>query len=295
MLETILQLAINGLLIGGIYALISIGLTLIFGVVRIVNFAQGEFLMIGMFATFWIFSFFKIDPYLAVFIFVPLLFLVGVATERVIIKPILSAPPIAQIFSTFGLSIVLQNGALMLWKSDYRSLEGAYSNAVLNLGGLIINVPHLVVFLAAVFIVLVLFWFLKRTYLGKAMTAVAQDRESAELMGVDIDKIYMLAFGIGIGLEGLAGALIMPIYSTYPTVGFTFALIAFVVVVLGGLGSMVGAFLGGLVIGLVEAFAGFFISPELNTAIYFVIFILVLIIRPSGIMGMVGTEEMGAK
>jgi len=295
MLETILQLAINGLTLGGIYALIAIGLTLIFGVVRIINFAQGEFLMIGMFATFWIFSLLKIDPYIALFIFTPLLFLLGVGTERLIIKPILNAPPIAQIFSTFGLSIVLQNGALMFWKSDYRSLETASSNAVLNWGGLMINVPRLVAFLAAVGIVILLYLFLQKTYLGKAMNAVAQDRDAAQLMGVDINKIYMVAFGVGIGLEGLAGALIMPIYATYPTVGFTFGLIAFVVVVLGGLGNMIGAFLGGLIIGLVESFSGFYISPELNTAIYFLIFVLVLIIRPSGLMGIVGAEEMGLK
>jgi branched-chain amino acid transport system permease protein len=295
MVETILQLTINGLLIGGIYALIAIGLTLIFGVVRIINFAQGEFLMIGMFATFWIFSLLKIDPYIGLLIFTPLLFLLGMGTERVIIKPIQNAPALAQIFSTFGLSIVLQNGALMFWKSEYRSIETSYSSAMINWAGLMINVPRLVVFLVAVGIVIFLYLFLQKTYLGKAMSAVAQDRDAAQLMGVDINKIYMLAFGLGIGLEGLAGALIMPIYATYPTVGFTFGLIAFVVVVLGGLGNMFGAFLGGLVIGLVESFSGFFISPELNTAIYFLIFVLVLIIRPSGLMGMVGAEEMGLK
>jgi branched-chain amino acid transport system permease protein len=251
--------------------------------------------MIGMFATFWIFSLLKIDPYLALFIFTPLLFLLGMGTERVIIKPIQNAPPIAQIFSTFGLSIVLQNGALMLWKSDYRSLETSYSNAVISWAGLMINVPRLVAFLVAVGIVIFLYLFLQRTYLGKAMNAVAQDRDAAQLMGVDISKVYMLAFGLGIGLEGLAGALIMPIYATYPTVGFTFGLIAFVVVVLGGLGNMIGAFLGGLVIGLVESFSGFYISPELNTAIYFLIFVLVLIIRPQGLMGAVGAQEMGLK
>jgi branched-chain amino acid transport system permease protein len=295
MLETVLQLTINGLLLGGIYSLIAIGLTLIFGVVRIINFAQGEFLMIGMFATFWIFSLLKIDPYLALFIFTPLLFLLGMGTERLIIKPIQNAPPIAQIFSTFGLSIVLQNGALMFWKSDYRSLETSYSNAVISWAGLMINVPRLVAFGVAVGIVIFLYLFLQRPYLGKAMNAVAQDRDAAQLMGVDINRVYMLAFGLGIGLEGLAGALIMPIYATYPTVGFTFGLIAFVVVVLGGLGNMIGAFLGGLVIGLVESFSGFYISPELNTAIYFLIFVLVLIVRPSGLMGIVGAEEMGLK
>jgi branched-chain amino acid transport system permease protein len=183
----------------------------------------------------------------------------------------------------------------MFWKSDYRSLETSYSNDVISWAGLMINVPRLVAFGSAVGIVIFLYLFLQRTYLGKAMNAVAQDRDAAQLMGVDINRVYMLAFGLGIGLEGLAGALIMPIYATYPTVGFTFGLIAFVVVVLGGLGNMIGAFLGGLVIGLVESFSGFYISPELNTAIYFLIFVLVLIVRPSGLMGIVGAEEMGLK
>ena len=180
MAETILQLTINGLLLGGIYALIAIGLTLIFGVVRIINFAQGEFLMIGMFAAFWVFSLLRIDPYIAIFIFTPLLFLLGMGTERVIIKPIQKAPTLAQIFSTFGLSIVLQNGALMFWKSDYRSIETAYSSAMINWAGLMINVPRLVAFLVAVGIVIFLYLFLQKTYLGKAMSAVAQDRDAAQ-------------------------------------------------------------------------------------------------------------------
>ncbi len=291
----ILQVIINGLLLGGIYALVAIGLTLIFGVVRIINFAQGEFLMIGMFASFWLFHLFGIDPYLSILLVAPAVFLFGVLTERVIIKPLLNAPSNSLVFATFGLSIVLQNGALLLWKSDPRAVDTSYSNAVILLGGLVINVPRLVVLAATVAIVIGLYFFLKRTYWGKALTAVAQDRDAATLMGVNIQKVYMVAFGLGVGLEALAGSLLLPIYSAVPSVGFGFAIIAFVVVVLGGMGDMFGAFLAGLIIGLVEAFSGFFISPQLQGAIYYVIFVVVLVLRPQGLMGKIGAQEMGFK
>ena len=212
-----------------------------------------------------------------------------------IIKPLLNAPSNSLVFATFGLSIVLQNGALLLWKSDPRAVDTSYSNAVILLGGLVINVPRLVVLAATVAIVIGLYFFLKRTYWGKALTAVAQDRDAATLMGVNIQKVYMVAFGLGVGLEALAGSLLLPIYSAVPSVGFGFAIIAFVVVVLGGMGDMLGAFLAGLIIGLVEAFSGFFISPQLQGAIYYVIFVVVLVLRPQGLMGKIGAQEMGFK
>jgi branched-chain amino acid transport system permease protein len=295
MLSIVLQVVINGLLLGGIYALVAIGLTLIFGVVRVINFAQGEFLMIGMYAAFWLFHLVGIDPYLSLWFITVAVFALGMLTQKVIIRPLQNAPSSALIFATFGLSIVLQNSALMLWKSDHRAIQTAYSNAVFLLGDLVINVPRLVVLLVTIAIVIALFLFLQRTYFGKAMTAVAQDREAAMLMGVDIHKVYRVAFGVGVGLEALAGALLIPIYSAVPTIGFHFCIIAFVVVVLGGMGNMFGAFIAGLIIGLVEAFSGFFISPQLQAALYYVIFVVVLVIRPQGLLGMVGAQEMGLK
>jgi branched-chain amino acid transport system permease protein len=294
-LTIVAQVFINGLLLGGIYALVSIGLTLIFGVVRVINFAQGEYLMLGIYGTFWLFDLFGVDPYISFLLITPLVFIFGLLTQKMIIRPLLSAPPSALIFATFGLSIVLQNGALLAWKSDPRSIQTSFSSAVLLLGGLAINTPRLVIFIATVAIVIGLYFFLNRTYWGKALTAVAQDRIAAQLMGVDIDKVYLLAFGIGVALEGLAGALLLPIYSAEPTIGTNFCIIAFVVVVLGGMGNVFGAFLAGLIIGFVEAFSGFFISPQLQGAVYFLIFVVFLIIRPQGLMGMIGAEEMGHK
>ncbi|MBW1765882.1 MAG: branched-chain amino acid ABC transporter permease [Deltaproteobacteria bacterium] len=285
MLETILQLIINGLLLGGIYALISIGLTLIFGVLEIINFAHGEFLMLGMYASFWLFELFGIDPYLSLFILVPGFFLLGLAVQRIIIQPIIDAPPLNQIFATVGLSIVLQNVALLFWKADYRTVRTAYSSLVLKTHGLMISFPRLVAFVLALTMIAALLIFLKRTYTGKAIQALAQERRAAMLMGININRTYQIAFGIGTACVGAAGAMLIPIYYAFPTVGALFVLVAFVVVILGGYNSLVGALVGGLIIGLVESFSGFFISPHLKEAIYFAIFILILLYRPTGLFG----------
>jgi branched-chain amino acid transport system permease protein len=189
---------------------------------------------------------------------------------------------------------VLQNAALMVWKADYRSVDTEYARAVLSLGPLQVGVSRLAAFLVALAITIGLFWFLKRTYLGKAIRCVAQNKTAALLMGVNIARINLITFGIGAALVGVAGALLMPIYPVFPTTGTYFVLIAFVVVVLGGMGNVTGAFLGGLIIGLVEAFSGFYV-PALKEAVYFVVFIAVLWLRPTGLFGVVGAEEMGLK
>jgi len=280
-----MQLIINGLLLGGIYALISIGLTLIFGVVEIINFAHGEFLMLSMYASYWLFQLYGVDPYLSLLIVIPIFFLIGLAVQRIIIQPIIHAPPLNQIFATVGLGLVLQNAALFFWKADYRTVRTAYSGLCLKTGGLIISFPRLVAFILALVIIAALLIFLKRTYTGKAIRALAQERRAAMLMGINIYRTYQIAFGIGIACVGAAGGILIPIYYAFPTVGSLFVLIAFVVVVLGGYNSLVGALIGGLIIGLVEAFSGFFLSPHLKEAVYFVIFILILLLRPTGLFG----------
>ena len=285
MLVIVIQLIINGLLLGGIYALISIGLTLIFGVLEIINFAHGEFLMLSMYASYWLFQLLGVDPYLSLLMVIPIFFLIGLAVQRIIIQPIINAPPLNQIFATVGLSLVLQNVALFFWKADYRTVRTAYSALCLKTSGLMISFPRLVAFLLALAIISVLLIFLKRTYTGKAIRALAQERRAAMLMGINIYRTYQIAFGIGIACVGAAGAMLIPIYYAFPTVGALFVLIAFVVVVLGGYNSLVGALIGGLIIGIVEAFSGFYLSPHLKEAIYFVIFILILLLRPTGLFG----------
>ncbi len=285
MLTTILQLALNGILLGGIYALISIGLCLIFGVIEIINFAHGEFLMLSMYTTYYLFTTMGIDPYLSIVIVAPLFFLFGMAVQRCIIQPILDAPALNQIFATVGLSLVLQNFALLMWKADYKTLKTAYSGTVLQSGDLMVGLTRLVAFGSAVAVIIGLFVFLKRTYTGKAIRALAQERRAAMLMGINVNRTYQIAFGIGVGCTAIGGAAIMPVYYAFPTVGGLFCLTAFVVVILGGYNSMVGTLIGGLLIGLVESFSGFFISPHLKEAIYFIIFILILFVRPTGLLG----------
>jgi branched-chain amino acid transport system permease protein len=278
-------LIIDGLLLGGIYALISIGLTLIFGVVEIINFAHGEFLMLSMYSSYWLFQLYGVDPYVSMIIVLPAFFIIGWAVQRIIIQPIINAPPLNQIFATVGVSLVLQNAALFFWKADYRTVRTAYSGLSLKTAGLMISFPRLVAFFLALALIALLLTFLKRTYTGKAIRAIAQERRAAMLMGIDINRMYKVAFGIGIACVGAAGAMLIPIYYTFPTVGGLFVLIAFVVVILGGYNSLIGALVGGLIIGVVEAFSGFFLSPHLKEAVYFVIFILILLFRPTGLFG----------
>jgi branched-chain amino acid transport system permease protein len=282
---TIMQLLINGLLLGGIYALISIGLTLIFGVLEIVNFAHGEFLMLSMYASYWLFQLYGVDPYLSILIILPMFFLIGLVVQRVTIQPIINAPMLNQVFMTVGLSMVIQNVALFVWKADYRTVKTAYSSLNLKTSGLIINFPRLVAFILAMGIIAALLIYLKKTYTGKAIRALAQERRAAMLMGINVYRTYQIAFGIGIACVGAAGAILIPVYFVFPGVGALFVLIAFVVVILGGYNSLIGSLIGGLIIGVVEAFSGFFISPHLKEAIYFVIFILILLFRPAGLFG----------
>jgi branched-chain amino acid transport system permease protein len=289
------QVLISGILMGGIYALISMGLTLIFGVTRIVNFAHGEYVMLSMYAALVFFTQFNLDPYLAAIPIAVLAFLAGAVTQRLIIQPLLNASHASQVFVTMGLSITLMNVALMIWGADFHSVRSSYEAVVLPLGPWSVGVPRLVAFLVAVGMMAGLLLFLRKTFLGKAITAVSQDRMAALLMGIDVNRVYVMAFGIGIACVGVAGAVLLPIYSVFPTVGSYFGMAAYVVVVLGGFGSMAGALVGGLIIGVVEALSGYFISPGLKEAVYMLIFIAVLVIRPSGLLGIVGSEEMGVK
>jgi branched-chain amino acid transport system permease protein len=281
----ILQLIINGLLLGGMYALISIGLTLIFGVLEIVNFAHGEFLMLAMYGSYFLFKLYGIDPYLTLFFILPVFFFVGVLVQRTIIQPILNAPPLNQIFMTVGLSLVLQNAALFFWKAEYHTVKTAYSAVNLKVARLMINFPRLVAFILAMSLMIARLMFLKKTFTGMAIRAVAQDRKAAMLMGINVYRTYQIAFGIGICCVGAAGCMLIPVYFVFPGVGALFVLVAFVVVILGGYNSLIGSLVGGLIIGVVEAFSGFFISPHLKEATYFMIFILILLFRPTGLFG----------
>jgi branched-chain amino acid transport system permease protein len=293
-MEIFFNILLSGLLLGGIYSLVSIGLNLIFGVVRIVNFAQGEFIMLAMYATFFCFAKFGIGPYYAVFLVAPLMFVFGLAVQRLILQP-LQNEPMMQVFATFGLLILLENSVLAITRGEGYSLAGTYSRAVIEVFGLRASVSRVVVFFAATAIAIALMIFLSRTMAGKAIRAVIQDRQSARLMGINVERTYLLTFALGSALAGVAGALLAPIYTLSPYIGGNFILAAFAVVVLGGLGSVPGAFIGGILVGVMEAFAGYYIDPALKQAIWFIIFVVVLVVRPSGLMGQAGAEEVGLR
>ena len=290
----LIQVLINGLLLGGVYALISIGLTLIFGVVRVINFAHGEFLMLAMYLSYFSFEFLNLNPYVSLIITVPLMFLMGMLTDQLIIRPLRNAPSYMQIFATVGLSIVLLNAALF-FTGDYHSINMPFAKRSLDVGVISISCARLVIFVSSIGVSVALFLFLKKSDIGKQIRAIAQDRMAAQLMGINLNKIYMVTFGIGTALVAVAGGLIMPVYYVFPSVGVYFVLTAFVVVVLGGMGNMVGALIAGMIIGLTDALSGYYIDPSLKEATYFIIFLFVLFVKPSGLMGMIGAEEMGMK
>ena len=291
-MDPILNVLVFGILLGGIYGLVSIGLNLIFGVVRIVNFAQGELVMFGMYGSYYAYAYLGLNPYLSVLVVAPLVGLLGMAIQRLVIQPLRDEPNM-QIFATFGLLIMFQNIMLALSRGEAFSIGGQVGAEVLTVGDLKISVVRLVTLVATTLITIGLHLFLSRTMAGKAIRAVTQDKRAARVMGINVERTFLITFGIGAALAGMAGALLTPIYSITPAVGGNFILAAFAVVVLGGLGSVWGAYIGGLIVGVVEAFAGYYIDPALKNAIWFIIFLVVLIVRPSGLLGQVGAEEVG--
>ena len=293
-MDSLLSVLLSGLLLGGIYSLVAIGLNLIFGVIRVVNFAQGEFVMLGMYATFVCYAVLHVDPYLAIAIVFPLLFVFGVLVQRFILQRLQNEPNM-QIFATFGLLMLLQNVVLAATGGAAFSIRTPLSGMAIAAGPVQVSVPRVIALVAVTAVAVALQWGLRSTMTGKAVRAVAQDRRAARLMGINVERTYMLTFGVGAGLAGMAGALLAPIFTLSPQIGGNFILAAFAVVVLGGLGSVLGAYLGGFLIGMTEALAGFYLDPALKQATWFAIFIIMLVVRPTGLFGLAGSEEMGLR
>jgi branched-chain amino acid transport system permease protein len=289
-----MNIIVVGLLLGGIYGLVSMGLNLIFGVIRIVNLAQGELVMLGMYGAYASYYFIGLDPYVSILIVVPALFVFGVLLQRFILQP-LQNEPMMQVFATFGLLLLLQNVVLALTRGQGYTAPSGLSAIVISIGGLNISLVRLIALVAVTAAALFLSWFVRHTMAGKAIRAVTQDRRAARLMGINVEWAFMLTFGAGAALAGLAGTLLAPIYTMSPQIGGNFIMAAFAVVVLGGLGSVWGAFIGGFIIGLIEAFAGYYLDPALKTAVWFLVFIAVLIIKPGGLFGIAGAEEVGLR
>jgi branched-chain amino acid transport system permease protein len=284
-LELILQAIVTGLLLGGVYCLICVGLTLTFGVMRIINFAHGEFLMIAMYGAYFFSQFFHTEAYISVVVDLPGLFILGVAVFYFLIRPILGADPLNQMLLLVGLSLVLQNGALALFSADPRSIQSAIAYSKIELGEIIVGIPRLIAFSVSVIITLALYWLLRSTELGRRIRAAASDRETAALMGINVNRVNLIAFGIGVGCLGIAGPVMMPVFYVVPNIGTFFILIAFVVVVLGGIGNFMGAMVASFVVAIAESLGALFMPGSTAPVLPFLLFILVLLFKPEGLFG----------
>jgi branched-chain amino acid transport system permease protein len=280
----VLQCLAGGLLIGGVYSLIAIGLTIIYGVLKIVNFAHGEFLMLAMFAAFFGYRIWGVDPYLMAVLTIPLFFLLGVVIQKFLIQPTMEGgDEHIQILLTMGLAWIMQNVILFFFGPDYRALTLPYTDTTVKLAGIYLSVPKIIACGGAILTTLGIHLLFKKTRLGKSIRAAAQEPWGAYLVGINVKQIYYLSFAIGITCVSIAGFLIIPFFYTAPVVGAQFTLIAFVVVVLGGLGSFTGALVGGFIVGLVEALGGALLPGSYQELIVFSFFIVVLLFKPLGL------------
>jgi len=302
--EVLLQTLISGVLLGGLYALIGIGMTIIMGVMKIINLAHGELMMVGMYIAYVLFSVFHLDPYLSIFVAAPVLFLLGVALQKFLINPVMkvdSILPENQVILTVGIGMVLANMASIIFKSDYLQTPVSYGTKAWYLRDfwkdapieLSLSMPWSVSFAFAAAITGGLWFFLTRTDMGKSIRATAQDNDAALLMGVNVEKMRVFTFGLGSALVGAAGCLFIPIYYIYPDIGGQFTLISFVITILGGLGSTVGAIIGGIVLGIFESLTATYIGMGWAPVGRFVIFVAVLIFIPGGIASLLKSRKLG--
>lgn len=285
-MELILQSLIYGLLIGGLYAIIGIGMTLIMGVLNIINLAHGQIMMVAMYLTWVMWQFAGLDPYLSIFISIPAVYFLGKGISRYLLYPLIkkeSILPENQVLMTVGIGMVLVELARAIFSSDYRSVRTGYTDEAWYIGNISLSVPLVIAFLIAIVLTIGLFILLTKTDLGRSIRATAQDRDAATLMGISTRKITILTYGLGSGLVAAAGTLLLPVYYLFPDVGPIFTVKAFVITILGGLGSPIGAIAGGLVLGIAETFGATYISMGYRDAVGLVIFLLVLVFLPGGI------------
>lgn len=285
-----LSALVQGILMGSVYGLIALGLTLIFGIMRVINFAHGAFLMMAMFVSYLGVTVFALNPYLTLIIVIPAMFFTGYAVNKFLLHPILRKEtdvrePIGALLLTAALSVVLENGFLAIFGSDYKVIHTGFSNKSVDIGSVIMPMPRLYAFVLAIVGTILFYIILHRTELGRKIRAVGQDRNAARLMGIDVEKTYNIAFGIGLAISGTAGVALLPFYNLHPTIGSIFGIKAFVTVVLGGLGSIPGAIIGGLLIGIVESVSTLFVQNTLSPMIVLYAFLLFLFFRPSGLFG----------
>jgi branched-chain amino acid transport system permease protein len=282
----VLQIVINGLLKGGLYALMAIGMSLIWGVMDIINIAHGSFIMLGAFTTYWLFTLLGIDPVLSLIASIGILFILGYIVQKYLINLIIRASAFITLVLTFGIEIFVNNLAQVFWSADVRMVQIPYGATNFSIGNFVtIPIMRLIAFLLVIVISIILFFVLNRTNLGRSIRATSQDLDAARLVGVDVAKTYAVTFGLGVGAAGAAGTLWSILFPITPMMGGILTLKSFVVVIIGGLGSMLGPLIGGLILGVTEALGTNWLGATYENLIGFTILVLVLIIRPKGIMG----------
>jgi branched-chain amino acid transport system permease protein len=289
MLESVTQTLVLGILVGALYGLVALGLSLVFGVTKFLNVAHGELLMFGGYASFWVFSLWDVDPFLTIPTTIITLLLIGAVLYRLLFARMVKLPEGSKIDKTlligFGLSVILQNLALRFWTADDRGITASYSGVGFTILGVRFPLVRMASLLTALIFLLALHLLLRKTYVGKAIRATSQDWEAATMMGIDIHRVYLLAFVLGAALAGVAGTLVAVNYSIEPAMGLNWTLKALVVMVLGGLGSIAGTFVGGIVLGLTESATSILISNNYREVVSLVLFILILVFRPQGLFG----------
>jgi branched-chain amino acid transport system permease protein len=279
------QAIVNGMLVGGVYSLMAVGLSLIFGVMRIINFAHGDMMVWGMYLTYWLFVAVGLDPYVSIFATGAAVFLLGAVVQRGLVNRILGAPHEMQILLMMGVALVLENTALMAWGPDPRRVNVSYGLTTFWAGPIVFDLPRVVAFGVALALALALYLFLKKTDLGRMIRAAADNQIGALLVGTDIRKVFTLAFGIGAACVGAAGSLMTPLLPFAPATGLFFTVTSFNIVIIGGMGSLLGAFVGGLLVGVSESLGAVILVPSLKELVSFVLLVVILLFRPQGLLG----------
>lgn len=279
----IIQVVVSGLLAGGLYALVALGLSLVFGVMRVINVAHGTLLMLGAYVTYWLFALLGMNPFVSLIVSIPVLFVVGVILQKLFVHRVVYAPELSSLLLTFGISIVIANVAMLAWSADYRSVEFLTGSFVI--GEIALSKPRLISFLVALALTGLAFLFLQQTKTGKAIRATSQHRDVAQVCGINVRRIDLITLGLGAALAGAGGSLVSVMFAVYPEMGQLYVFKSFLVIVLGGAGNYPGAFFGGLILGLVEGLASLFLTAQLSEVIAYVLLVVVLLLRPQGLLG----------
>jgi branched-chain amino acid transport system permease protein len=283
--DVVLQLALQGFLMGGVYGLIALGLSLIFGVMKVINFAHGEMMVFAMFLSITLLLWGGLDPYLSLVIVAAVMFGVGYGIQRVFVNRILELPEAMQVLVLVGLGIIFENGTLMIWGGSDFSPKTSLALSSFRWGPVTVDVPRLIAFILAIVITLMVLLFLKKTNIGKSIRAAADNRYGALIIGAHINRIYGICFGIGAACVGAAGALLVPLMPAKATMGAPYTMISFVIVILGGMGSLIGALIGGLIIGVAESLSTVFLPSSMKQVVSFTIMIVILLFKPQGLFG----------